>query len=150
MKNIFLKSSLIGIVFLVVLSSVALVGQTKKTDAKIIEPTAKEVVKQIFLNGNILLSAGKNCESVGTSKDDRTILDFLSGVLSFQTEPNTNNAIEFTFKQEKGKRNEIVWVCDLLFRGGVEESPASNGIRFKMRNSDRRLMRESAMCIGTG
>jgi len=149
MKNTILKFFLIGIISLTGLLTVAH-GQTKKADAKIIEPTAKEAVKQIFLNSDILLSAGKNCESVGTSKDDRTILDFLSGVLSFQTEPNADSAIEFSFNQEKGKRNEIVWVCDLLFRGGDAESPWSNGIRFKMRNSDRRLMRESVMCIGTG
>jgi len=149
MKNIILKFSLIGIVSLLGLFSAA-DGQTKKSEAKIIEPTAKEAVKQVFLNGDILLSAGKNCESVGTSKEDRTILDFLSGVLSFQAEPNAKSAIEFSFKQEKGKRNELVWVCDLLFRGGDEETPWSNGIRFKMRNSDRRLMRESVMCIGTG
>ncbi|MBA3693187.1 MAG: hypothetical protein H0X49_11495 [Acidobacteria bacterium] len=148
MKNSILKLSLVGIVSLGLLSATS--GQTKKIETKIIEPTAKEAVKQIFLNGDILLSAGKNCESVGTSKDDRTILDFLSGVLSFQTEPNTKSAIEFSFKQEKGRKNEPVWVCDLLFRAGDEESPSSNGIRFKMRNSDRRLMRESVMCIGTG
>ncbi len=148
MKNSILKLSLIGLVSLGLFS--AAIGQTKKIETKIIKPTAKEAVKQIFLNGDILLSAGKNCESVGTSKDDRTILDFLSGVLSFQAEPNTKSAIEFSFKQEKGRKNEPVWVCDLLFRADDEDSPSSNGIRFKMRNSDRRLMRESVMCIGTG
>jgi len=148
MKNSILKLSLIGIVSFGLFS--AAIGQTKKIEIRISEPTAKEAVKQIFLNGDILLSAGKNCESVGTSKDDRTILDFLSGVLSFQTEPNTKSAIEFSFKQEKGRKNETFWICDLLFRADDEESPSSNGIRFKMRNSDRRLMRESVMCIGTG
>jgi len=148
MKNAFVNFLLIGLIALCLFSDIA--AQVKKTNDKAIEPTAKEAIKQILLNGDILLSAGKNCASVGTSSDDKTILDFLSGVLSFQAEPNTNNAIEFSFKQEKGKRNEIVWVCDLLFRGGDEESPASNGIRFMMRNADRRLMRESVMCIGTG
>jgi hypothetical protein len=148
MKNAFINFLLLGLIALCLFSSVA--AQVKKTNGKAVEPTAKEAIKQILLNGNILLSAGKNCESVGTSKDDRTILDFLSGVLSFQAEPKTSSAIEFTFTQEKGKRNEIVWVCDLLFRGMDEENPSSNGIRFKMRNSDRRLMRESVMCIGTG
>jgi len=148
MKKSFINFSLIGAIFLCLFSDTA--AQIKKTNEKTIEPTAKEAIRQVLLNGNILLSAGKNCESVGTSKDDRTILDFLSGVLSFQAEPKTSNAIEFTFKQEKGKRNESVWVCDLLFRGGDEESSSSNGVRFKMRNSDRRLIRESLMCIGTG
>jgi len=148
MKNSILKFSLIGIISLCLCSVAA--GQTKKIEAKTVEPTAKEAVKQVFLNGDILLSAGKNCQSVGTSPGDKTILDFLSGVLSFQAEPDSSNRIEFAFKQEKGKRNELVWVCDLLFRGNDAETPWSNGVRFKMRNSDRRLMRESVMCIGTG
>lgn len=143
MKNLIFKFSLIGIVFLGAFSNSF--GQTKK-----VEPTAKEVIKQVFLNSDVLLSAAKDCQSMKTSDADKTILDFLSGVLSFQTEPGTKNAVEFSFKQENGKRNEIVWVCDLLFRGGDEESPTGNGIRFKMRNADRRLMRESVMCIGTG
>lgn len=148
MKNVFFRFSLIGILSLFLF--IAADGQTKKSEPKIIEPTAKEAIKQVFLNGDILLSAGQNCRTVGTSEDDKTILDFLSGVLSFQAEPDTKNSIEFSFKQERGKRNEIVWLCDLIFRGGDEESPASNGIRFKMRNADRKLIRESLMCIGTG
>jgi hypothetical protein len=148
MRNGFIKFSMLGLIFLLLFSDAG--GQAKKARAKIVEPTAKEAIKQIFLNGDVLLSAVKDCQSVGTSRNDRTILDFLSGVLSFQAEPNTSNAIEFTFKQERGKRSELVWVCDLSFRGGDEESPSSNGVRFKMRNADRRLMRESVSCIGTG
>lgn len=148
MKNSILKFSVIGIIALALFSAAP--GQTKKTDAKIIEPTAKEAIKQLFSNGDILLSAAKNCGSVATSKDDKTILDFLSGVLSFQAAPESSNQIEFAFKQEKGKRNEPIWVCDLTFRGKDAEDVWSNGVRFKMRNADRRLMRDSLMCIGTG
>ncbi|MGI8788886.1 MAG: hypothetical protein ACR2HG_14180 [Pyrinomonadaceae bacterium] len=148
MKNRLLKFSMIGIISLVLFSVAD--GQAKKNAEKIIEPTAKEAIKQILSNGDIPLSVGKNCQSVGTAKDDRTILDFISGILSFQAAPNSTNQIEFTFKQEKGKRNEIIWVCDLLFRGKDEEDVWSNGVRFKMRNADRRLLRDSLMCIGTG
>ena len=143
MKRLTVKFSTVVIVF--VWLSLNAFGQ-----AKTVEPTAKEAIKQIFLNGNILLSAAKDCQSMRTSPEDKTILDFLSGVLSFQAEPDTKNAVEFSFKKESGKQKEIVWICDLLFRGGDEESPSGNGIRFKMRNADRRLMRDSLMCIGTG
>jgi hypothetical protein len=141
MKTAFVNFSLLSLMFLCLFASTE--AQVKRTTQKTIEPTAKEAIKQIFLNGDVLLSAGKNCASVGTSQNDKTILDFLSGVLSFQAEPDTRNAVEFSFKQERGKRNEILWVCDVIFRGGDAESPSSNGIRFKMLNSDRRLMRES-------
>lgn len=125
-------------------------SQTRKRAEKIVEPTVKESLKQIILNGDIALRSAKNCESVGTSRNDRTILDFLIGVLSFQAEPETNNSIEFSFVQERGRKNEVFWVCDLLFIGGDAESPSSNGVRFKMRNAKRKLIRESLTCIGTG
>ncbi len=148
MKRVFIKFSLLGIVFLFLFSAAD--AQAKKTDAKIVEPTVKEAIRQVLLNGNILLSAAKNCGSVGTSGEDRTLLDFLSGVLSFQAMPESSNQIEFVAKQEKTKSSEIIWICDLTFRGKDAEDVWSNGVRFKMRNADRRLMRESLMCIGTG
>jgi len=148
MKLVFIKFSLIGFVFLFLFSTAN--AQAKKTDTKIVEPTAKEAIRQVLLNGNILLSAAEHCKSMGTSAEDKTILDFLSGVLSFQAEPETKNSVEFSFKQETIKPNDVVWVCDLLFRGGDAESPSGNGVRFKIRNADRKLMRESLMCIGTG
>ncbi len=148
MKKSFIKFALCGFAVLILFS--AAFGQVKKSPQKIIEPTAKEAIKQIFLNGDIRLADGQHCRSVGTDFEDKTILDFLSGVLSFQVEPGTKNNIDFTFKKEKNKLNDLIWVCDVLFRGGDEESPSGNGIRFSMRNSDRKLIRESLMCIGTG
>ena len=123
----------------------------KISQAKAVEPTAREAIKLVLANGDIPLSSIASCKSVGTTKSDKTILDYLIGVLAFQAEPESQNRIEFSFKPEKGKRNESVWVCDLIFSGkDGEETVYSNGVRFTMRNSDRRLLRESLMCIGTG
>lgn len=145
MKNSIIRFSLIG---LIALNLAALVA-AQKTE-KIVEPTAKEAIKQILSNGNIPLSSIESCKSVGTSATDKTILDFLSGVLSFQAEPNSDNRIEFTFKQKEGNRNVIFWVCALTFYGKDAEDVWSNGVRFDLRNSDRKLVRSSVMCIGTG
>ncbi len=125
-------------------------AQMKKPSAKAIEPTAKEAVKLIIQNGDIPLSANESCRSVGTSKTDKTVLDYLSGILSFQTVPDSSNRIEFVFKRGKGKYNELVWICDLTFFGKDAEDVWSNGIKFKMRNLDRKLLRDSVVCIGTG
>ncbi len=125
-------------------------AQTNKTALKVVEPTAKEAIKQIFLNGDIRLADGQHCRSMGTDSGDKTILDFLSGVLSFQAEPETKNNIDFTFKQEKNKRGELLWICDVTFRGSDEADLWNNGIRFSMLNSDRKLIRPSLMCLGSG
>jgi len=148
MKISFIKFSLIGLISLSLLSSIA--SQTKKIQDKAVEPTAKEAIKQILSNGDILLSVDSSCKSVGSSPKDKTILDFLSGILSFQAAPNSDNRIEFAFKREKGRKNELIWICDLTFFGKDTEDVWSNGVRFKMRNSDRKLLRDSVMCIGTG
>ncbi|MBX7171721.1 MAG: hypothetical protein K1X72_12245 [Pyrinomonadaceae bacterium] len=148
MKRVITKFSLIGIItmFLFTFSY----GQSRKGKEKIVEPTAKEAIKQVILNGDIRLSVGKNCQDVGASPTDKTILDYLSGILANQAEPKTENFIEFKFKQEKGRLSEIIWICDLLFKGKDAEDVWSNGVRFKLRNSDRKLLRESLSCIGTG
>ena len=147
MKSGFIKFSLIGLISLNLFSVFVVSAQKTK---KLNEPTVKEAVKQIFLNGDILLSSIESCKSVGTSPGDKTILDFLSGVLSFQAEPDSQNRIEFSFRQEKSNRNGLVWICDLMFYGKDEEDVWGNGVRFKLRNSDRKLIRSSVMCIGTG
>lgn len=149
MKNSIFNFLLIGTLFLGLSSDV--LSQTKD-NKKAIEPTAKESIKQIFLNGDILLSSVESCKSVGTSLDDKTLLDFVTGVLSFQTEPESQNRIEFSFTKEKGVKNEIIWLCDVMFynKGEDMDAFATNGVRFKMRNSDRKLIRSSLICTGTG
>ena len=148
MKNSAIRFPVIG--FLLIGLSFAVAGQTKKPETKIIEPTAKEAIKQIFLNGDIRLAEAQYCKGEGMEFSDKTIFDFLSGVLAIQAEPETHNNIEFTFKQEKNKFNELFWVCDVWFLGGDKDDIWSYGVRFKMRNSDRKMLRESLTCISSG
>jgi hypothetical protein len=147
MKNNFLKLVILGLIVAAMVS--ASLGQAKKIEQKVIEPTAKEALKQIFANGNLLLISYPSCESYAASKENKTISDYLSSVLSFQAEPGKFR-IDFSFTQEKSKRNELIWVCDLVFRTVDEPETSSDGFRFKMQNSGRKLMRESVMCIGVG
>lgn len=113
------------------------------------EPTAKEAIRQLLLHGNTPLTTLKNCSSMKTADSDLTLIDLLSGVLAFQAEPEMKNSIEFTFKREAMGRDQIVWVCDVTFRSGDDDSPSANGFRFKLRNSDRKLVPGSMSCIGT-
>lgn len=148
MKNAVLRFLFIGIISLAAFSAVA-VGQKSKTSKAVVEPTAKESIKQILLNGNLILSSYESCRSYATS-EEKTIGDYLASVISFQAMPDSATILNFTFSQEKAKNGETLWVCDLVFRLKDEADAATNGFRFKMRNADRKLMRESLMCIGTG
>ena len=145
MKRHFILMLTIAVLLLLSASSAS--AQAKKA----VEPTVKEAIKLIFANGDIPLTVNPSCKGVGSSQSDKTILDYLSGLLSFQAEPNSVNHIEFSFKQEKGAKGEILWLCDLSFAGKQDEETVWNwGVRFKMRNSDRRLLRNSVMCTGAG
>lgn len=121
------------------------------------EPTAKEAINLIFANGDILLKSKKSCESVGSDFKDRTILDYLSGILSFQTEKNSQNRIEFNFKPVKDAKGNALWSSDLMFYGRYPTGEGTNefdvwsmGVRFQITNSDRKLLRSSIECIGAG
>ncbi len=147
MKNNLVKFSLIGIVSLFLFSTA--VAQAKKGERKIVEPTAKESIKQILLNGNLLLDSYESCRSYAT-KEEKTVGDYLANVISFQAMPDSATVLDFTFDREKAKNGETIWVCDLVFRLKDLADSSTNGFRFKMRNADRKLMRESLMCIGSG
>ena len=121
----------------------------KQQKEKITEPTAKEALKLIFSNSDISLNVDSSCKGIGSSFDDKTILDYLSGLLAFQTEPETKNRIEFKFTRKEEKKR-LYWVCDLMFLGEEQEAVMSYGVRFTMRNSDRKLLRKSVKCIGSG
>ena len=147
MKNGLVKFSLIGIVFLFLFSAAG--AQTKKVERKIVEPTAKESIKQILLNGNLLLRSYESCRSYATS-EEKTVGDYLASIISFQATPDGATILDFTFTREKTVNGETLWVCDLIFRLRDIADTSTNGFRFKMRNADRKLMRDSLMCIGSG
>lgn len=141
-----MKRHFILLLAIVLASSVYASAQAKKA----VEPTVKEAVRLILANGDIPLSVNSSCKDVGSSATDKTILDYLSGLLSFQAEPGSSNHIEFKATAGKGRKNEAVWVCDLMFYGKEEEAEWSWGVRFTMRDSDRKLLRETVVCTGSG
>lgn len=82
MKKIFIKFSLIGLTSLFLFPAAN--AQTKKADAKIVEPSAKEAIRQILLNGNLPLISYESCRSYATN-EEKTVGDYLASVISFST-----------------------------------------------------------------
>jgi hypothetical protein len=147
-----MKHSYIKLLILVTIlfATVSLaVGQAKKTPAKPLEPTAKESIKKIIQNGNLLLNSYPSCQSYVTT-EEKTIGDYFANFLSFQAMPDNAYVLDFQFKQEKAKNGDLIWVCDLIWRLKDEPDSSSDGFRFKMLNSDRKLISQSLMCIGVG
>jgi uncharacterized membrane protein YvbJ len=141
------KSLLIGIFAFGFLSIAN--AQTKKSTAQLIEPTAKESIKKLMQNGNLLLNSYSSCKSY-VADDTKTVGDYFANFLSFQATPGNDYVLDFQFKQEKAKNGDLIWVCDLVWRLKNEPDSSSDGFRFKMLNSDRKLISQSLMCIGVG
>lgn len=114
------------------------------------EPEVKEVLQLILANHKILLSADESCRSVGSSPSDKTVGDYLAGLLAFQVEPGTANKIEFSTKQADGPKGQKIWVNDVMFLGEEGETVQSYGIRISLFDTTRKFVKGSLQCIGAG
>ncbi len=129
------------------------VGNADKNN---VPPTAQQALKAILSNGDVPLTSIPSCKSMGTTFEDRMLLDFLSGVIAFQTEPESQNSLEYTVKSFADEKGKLFWQCDLLlnFRaeavGDSDITLASNGVKFLMPRGSKKLVRRSLMCTGTG
>lgn len=154
MKGLFVKLPLILLLFGHIPNIIN--AQTKtnavaiplRSNTKIVLPTAKEAIRVLLANGDIQMSAVKSCRSMKTAEDDRTIFDYLSGILAFQAEPKSKTSIGYDVKLIKGKNGLHFWEVNLMFKGLDEESgdPWNNGFRFLMRTRDKRMVRSSFQC----
>lgn len=141
--KIYLKSA-----FLIAVLSFSVIAQKAESTAER-KPDVKEVLKLIFQNSKTPLSVDESCRSVGSSADDKTIGDFLAGLLAFQSEPDTKNRISFTTKAE-GQAKSKVWISDVMFLGEEGETVLSYGIRISLYDGSRKFVRGSIRCIGAG
>lgn len=156
----YLRSSTLISVTLIFLLAADLNAQSyvktvSPVEKRIVLPTAQDALKAVFANGNILLSSIPSCKRQGTTPEDRTILDYLSGVIGFQAEPKSQNSLKYTIKLTR-RNGRPVWEAELLFnsrfqsRATEEEAISSNGVRFLMRTQNKKMISGSLTCTGTG
>jgi len=124
---------------------------------KLNQPLAKEAVRTLLDNGNVLLAPYESCKSVVAFTKDNTIFDYLSEIMSYQSEDKSKNSLGFEVTSKTDKNGETLWVCYLMFRGeyetkedGSDSDVWSMGFRFAMRNSDRKMVRSSLECLAAG
>lgn len=156
MKRIVCRSVVISVAILFIFASYFNAQTfTKTSNKKIVLPTAQDALKAVFTNGNILLSSIASCKRQGTTSEDKTILDYLSGVIGFQAEPKSRNSLEFTVKLIR-KNGRPRWEAELLFNSrfqskkDADEVISSNGVKFQMRTQDKKMIPGSLKCTGTG
>lgn len=132
------------------------VKAAKFVERRIVLPTAQDALKTVFSNGNILLSSIPSCKRQGTTLEDKTILDYLSGAVGFQAEPKSQNSLQYTVKLIRSRNGRHFWECELIFnsrfqsKGDADDVISSNGVKFLMRTQDKKMVRGSLTCTGTG
>lgn len=96
-------------------------------------------------HGDVPLDAS-SCASV-KDPEDRTLADYLSRVLTVQTDPTIRWYIGVTPKSLRGTGDR--WQIDVKFYGSDAGDRYDMGIRFVMDRVTRRITPSTVMCTGT-
>jgi hypothetical protein len=123
---------------------------SKPVDPKV-PPTGKEMIRALFRMQDVSLSAGEHCKNVGTEFTDKDIGDYISGMLAQIDQPKGKSWIQTSVQPAKlSDTGEAVWECEVTIRHTNREEVMDWGVRFKLRASDRSLVSDSIMCVGSG
>lgn len=118
-------------------------GQSKTPAA----PDNKQILKYLFGNLDVPLSAGKDCRNVGTSPGDRTIGDFLSGFWSEHANQQGSNWLKISAEPDEGGAS---WICTVMLHRKDGEEVWGWGVRFRVGMQAKRVIRTSFQCLGAG
>lgn len=112
-------------------------------------PSAKEVVALALRNGDLPLAGIPSCAGAGTSASDATLGDYLAGFLAEQTGRSGKNWIEAGCR-EASRGDAGGWDCRLVVRRSDGEERWGWGVRFFVASPERRAVRGSFACVGSG
>lgn len=115
-----------------------------------IPPTNKEVLQYLMRNLGVPLSVHSSCEGVGTSADDLTIGDYLSGFLAEYANPGGENWLEISADPATTASGEAVWASKVMIRRKDAEDIFGWGVGFQMSSADRSVVPDSFRCVGGG
>ena len=118
-------------------------------DAKT-SPNPKEVLRYLLRNGDVPLTVDSSCSGVGTTADDRTIGDYLSGFLAEHVKLEGMNWLEVSTKAVTTADGKQAWECQLIVRRKDAEDVMGWGVSFVVTAADRMVVRESFRCLGGG
>jgi len=117
--------------------------------------TEKDVISALLRNSDVLLKNGAYCNNVGTTKNDQTIGDYISGFWAYHATKTGKNWIEVTTRKlnsEKSiaqkKATEMYLAEVTIFRKDGEENWGW-GVSFKIDDS-KKVKRDSFTCTGGG
>lgn len=113
-------------------------------------PNTKEVLQYLMRNLDVPLTVDSSCSGAGTTDDDRTIGDYLSGFLAEHTREDGQNWLEVTAAPAATPDGKAAWACRVMVRRKDAEDEMGWGTGFLVTAAERRVLRQSFRCIGGG
>jgi hypothetical protein len=113
-------------------------------------PGRKAILEALFANLDVPLTVHPSCMGVGTEADDKTIGDYVSGFLAEFERSGSRNFVETKAESAASASGEPVWRADVMLHHAAGDDEWGWGVRFDVRKSDGRVMRESFQCVGAG
>jgi hypothetical protein len=109
-------------------------------------PERKDIIEAVMASHDVPLSVSPTCADVGTKSGDTTVGAYLSGFIAeMKADRPSKNWIDTHVTEAEG-----VWKCVFTVRHSAGEDEWGWGVRFNVRRSDRRVVRESFECTGGG
>jgi hypothetical protein len=87
---------------------------------------------------------------VGTDADDQTIGDYVSGFLAEFERGESRNWIDTKVESAASASGEPTWRADVMLHHAAGDDEWGWGVRFDLRRTDGRVVRESFQCLGGG
>jgi hypothetical protein len=113
-------------------------------------PNTKEVLRHLMRNLDVPLTVDSSCKGVGTTDDDLTIGDYLSGFLAEHAKEDGQNWLEVTTVPAATPDGSAAWECRVMVRRRDAEDVMGWGAGFLVTATDRAVVRQSFRCLGGG
>jgi hypothetical protein len=113
-------------------------------------PNTKEVLRYLMRNLDVPLTVDSSCNGVGTTVDDRTIGDYLSGFLAEHAQRGGQNWLDVTSVPAATPDGRAAWESRVMVRRKNAEDEMGWGVGFVITAADRVVVRRSFRCLGGG
>lgn len=113
-------------------------------------PDTKEVLRHLMRNLDLPLTVNSSCSGVGTTADDQTIGDYVSGFWAEHAKKDGQNWLDVTAVSAKTADGKPAWECRVMLRRKDAEDVMGWGVGFLITAADRVVVRQSFRCLGGG
>jgi hypothetical protein len=107
------------------------------------------VIEALIASAAVPLTVHSSCEGVGSDSTDRTIGQYISGLLAELELPQGQSWIEVAVAPEE-EAAATVWQLTVLFKHRDGEDEWAWGVRFAARQKDGLVLASSFECVGAG